>query len=77
VKDLIASFPKGMHPMTQFSMAIMGCQTESEFAQVSFRAQFEVYHLFAQYIRGVSHSGSNGCIACLAYKLGILRIGIS
>lgn len=33
VKDLIASFPKGMHPMTQFSMAIMGCQTESEFAQ--------------------------------------------
>ena len=33
VTELIRNFPKGMHPMTQFSMAIMGCQTESKFAK--------------------------------------------
>lgn len=33
VESLIRSFPKGMHPMTQFSMAIMALQTESEFAK--------------------------------------------
>eukprot|EP01050_Picozoa_sp_SAG11_P005315 SAG11_NODE_369_length_10077_cov_34.025857_1_plen_254_part_00 len=30
---MIAAFPKGMHPMTQLSAAILGCQTQSEFAQ--------------------------------------------
>jgi len=33
VVDMIAAFPKGMHPMTQLSAAILGCQTESEFAK--------------------------------------------
>lgn len=32
VEPLIRSFPKGMHPMTQLSMALMACQTESKFA---------------------------------------------
>jgi len=31
VKDLIANFPKGMHPMTQLSMATMALNTESVF----------------------------------------------
>jgi len=30
-KKLIASFPKGMHPMTQFGMAILSLQGESKF----------------------------------------------
>lgn len=32
VEKLIRSFPKGMHPMTQLSIALMACQTESKFA---------------------------------------------
>ena len=32
VEALIRSFPKTMHPMTQLSMALMACQTESKFA---------------------------------------------
>lgn len=32
VEPLIRSFPKNMHPMTQLSMALMACQTESKFA---------------------------------------------
>jgi citrate synthase len=32
VEPLIRSFPKTMHPMTQLSMALMACQTESKFA---------------------------------------------
>lgn len=32
VEAMIRGFPKGMHPMTQFSMAVLACQTESEFA---------------------------------------------
>lgn len=33
VEPLIRSFPKTMHPMTQVSMALMACQTESKFAK--------------------------------------------
>jgi len=33
VKDLIRSYPKNMHPMTQFSSAVLALQTESKFAQ--------------------------------------------
>ena len=33
---MIKGFPKGMHPMTQFSIAIMACQTESKF-QAAYR----------------------------------------
>lgn len=33
VEPLIRSFPKTMHPMTQLSMALMACQTESKFAK--------------------------------------------
>jgi len=33
VEPLIRSFPKSMHPMTQLSMALMACQTESKFAK--------------------------------------------
>lgn len=33
VEPLIRSFPKNMHPMTQLSMALMACQTESKFAK--------------------------------------------
>ncbi len=33
VEPMIRAFPKGMHPMTQFSSAILACQTESKFAQ--------------------------------------------
>lgn len=33
VEPLIRSFPKGMHPMTQFSIALSACQTESKFAK--------------------------------------------
>jgi citrate synthase len=33
VEPLIRSFPKHMHPMTQFSMAILSMQTDSEFAK--------------------------------------------
>jgi hypothetical protein len=29
----ILNFPKDLHPMTQFSMAILACQKESQFAQ--------------------------------------------
>ena len=32
VSEMIKGFPEGMHPMTQFSIAIMACQTESKFA---------------------------------------------
>jgi len=32
VEPLIRSFPKTMHPMTQLSMGILACQTESKFA---------------------------------------------
>jgi len=32
VLDLIAKFPKNMHPMTQFSAAVLALQTESKFA---------------------------------------------
>jgi citrate synthase len=32
VEPLIRSFPKNMHPMTQLSMGILACQTESKFA---------------------------------------------
>ena len=32
VEPLIRSFPKGMHPMTQLSTALMACQTQSKFA---------------------------------------------
>jgi citrate synthase len=32
VPAMIANFPKGMHPMTQFSSAILACQTDSVFA---------------------------------------------
>lgn len=32
VEPLIRSFPKGMHPMTQLSIALLACQTESKFA---------------------------------------------
>lgn len=32
VEPLIRSFPKDMHPMTQLSMALMACQTSSNFA---------------------------------------------
>ena len=31
VEPLMRSFPKGMHPMTQLSMGVMACQTESKF----------------------------------------------
>jgi citrate synthase len=30
---MIANFPKNMHPMTQFSAAVLGLQTESKFAK--------------------------------------------
>ena len=33
VEPMIRAFPKGMHPMTQLSSAILACQTESKFAQ--------------------------------------------
>lgn len=33
VKDLINSLPKDMHPMTQFSIGVNACQTESVFAK--------------------------------------------
>ena len=33
VEPMIRAFPKGMHPMTQLSAAILACQTESQFAQ--------------------------------------------
>lgn len=33
VEPLIRSFPKNMHPMTQLSMALMACQSQSKFAQ--------------------------------------------
>jgi len=33
VEPLIRSFPKGMHPMTQLSAALLACQTESKFAK--------------------------------------------
>jgi len=33
VEKLIADFPKDLHPMTQFSMAILALQKESKFAQ--------------------------------------------
>lgn len=32
VEPLIRSLPKGMHPMTQLSLALLACQTESKFA---------------------------------------------
>jgi len=32
VESMIRNFPKEMHPMTQFSAAVLGLQTESEFA---------------------------------------------
>ena len=32
VEPMIRSFPKGMHPMTQMSIALLACQTESKFA---------------------------------------------
>ena len=33
VETMIRAFPKGMHPMTQFSSAILAMQTESQFAK--------------------------------------------
>lgn len=33
VEPLIRGFPKGMHTMTQLSMGLMACQTESKFAK--------------------------------------------
>ena len=33
VEGMIRAFPKGMHPMTQFSSAILAMQTESQFAK--------------------------------------------
>mmetsp|Transcript_5151 Transcript_5151/g.7887 ORF Transcript_5151/g.7887 Transcript_5151/m.7887 type:complete len:463 (-) Transcript_5151:228-1616(-) len=33
VEPLIRNFPKGMHPMTQFSIALSACQTDSQFAK--------------------------------------------
>eukprot|EP00211_Chloroparvula_japonica_P002282 CAMPEP_0119132666 /NCGR_PEP_ID=MMETSP1310-20130426/12010_1 /TAXON_ID=464262 /ORGANISM="Genus nov. species nov., Strain RCC2339" /LENGTH=461 /DNA_ID=CAMNT_0007123309 /DNA_START=54 /DNA_END=1439 /DNA_ORIENTATION=+ len=33
VKDLIAGFPKDLHPMTQFSMSVMALQRDSKFAK--------------------------------------------
>jgi len=33
VEPLIRNFPKGMHPMTQFSTALAACQTDSKFAK--------------------------------------------
>lgn len=33
VEPMIRGFPKTMHPMTQMSMALMACQTESKFAK--------------------------------------------
>jgi len=33
VVSMIEAFPKGMHPMTQLSASILGCQTESKFAK--------------------------------------------
>jgi hypothetical protein len=36
----ILNFPKDLHPMTQFSMAILACQKESQFAQ-----RYQVWHL--------------------------------
>jgi citrate synthase len=33
VEPLIRSLPKTMHPMTQFSMAVLAMQTDSKFAQ--------------------------------------------
>jgi citrate synthase len=33
IEKLIKSFPKEMHPMTQFSMGIMACQPLSKFAK--------------------------------------------
>eukprot|EP01101_Sappina_pedata_P005417 TRINITY_DN2472_c0_g1_i1.p1 TRINITY_DN2472_c0_g1~~TRINITY_DN2472_c0_g1_i1.p1 ORF type:complete len:464 (-),score=249.27 TRINITY_DN2472_c0_g1_i1:115-1476(-) len=33
VLDMIKNFPKGMHPMTQFSAAVLGLQAESKFAK--------------------------------------------
>ena len=32
IEPMIRNFPKGMHPMTQFSTALNACQTESKFA---------------------------------------------
>lgn len=33
VEAMIRAFPKGMHPMTQLSAAVLACQTHSEFAK--------------------------------------------
>jgi citrate synthase len=33
VEPMIRAFPKGMHPMTQMSAALLACQTESKFAK--------------------------------------------
>ncbi len=38
----ILNFPKDLHPMTQFSMAILACQKESQFAQ-----RYQVRPLFS------------------------------
>jgi citrate synthase len=32
IEKTILAFPKDLHPMTQFSMAILACQKESQFA---------------------------------------------
>ena len=32
VEPMIRAFPKGMHPMTQLSIALLACQTDSKFA---------------------------------------------
>lgn len=33
VEPMIRNFPKGMHPMTQLSAAVLACQTDSRFAE--------------------------------------------
>jgi citrate synthase len=39
VEHMIDNFPKGMHPMTQLSAAVLGLQTESEFAKAYERGE--------------------------------------
>jgi len=36
IESIIKSFPKDMHPMTQFSMGVLACQKESTFSKAYF-----------------------------------------
>jgi citrate synthase len=67
-KDLIRSFPKDMHPMTQFSMGMLACQPMSTFAQAYRRGINKSKYWEAMFDDAINVVSKTSTVAALVFN---------